>query len=39
MASGSEKYAGINRARKGATKSGARKLPTMKVAPRGSSPF
>ena len=39
MASGSEKYAGVNRARKGSTKSGARKLPTMKVGSRGSSPF
>jgi len=39
MASGSEKYAGVNRAKKGKTKSGARKLPKMKVEPRGSSSF
>jgi len=39
MASGSEKYAGVNRARKGATKSGSRKIPKLKVGPRGSSPF
>lgn len=33
MATGSEKYAGINRARKGKTKSGKRKVPTYSGVP------